>query len=254
MFYDLTKGQKRALRAAAAVAHERDRTMAPEDRDVQYLEARVAELPGVVGSAVFEGIISIGDVGEVVRELIRDIVTEFNAVRDDLDAAPDPELEDDPFDPAAAVSLEKVVADAENLYHDDVLLVNRSTGEVTALKDWMLVEAEEGDDAVEGLHGTDWEAEAIEEAREIVADANWVELLVRDDVDEMRLMRRFADNARPSVNRDLLAALSGPGAYRRFRDVVRDRGVQDEWDAYRREGIARAVRSALEEKEVPFRK
>lgn len=254
MFHDLTKEQKRALRAAAALAHERDRTMKREDRDVHYLEARNADLPLVVGGAVFEGIISLDDVGEVARELVRDIVERLNAVQEDLNARPEPEEENDPFDPAAVVSLEKVVAEAESLYHDDVLLVNRSTGDVTVLKDWMLAEAEEGDDAEEGLHDTDWETEAIEKAREIVADANWVELLVKDDIDEMRLMRRFADNARPSVSRDLLAALSGAGAYRRFRDVVRDRGVQDEWDAYRREGIALAVRSALEEKEVPYRK
>jgi hypothetical protein len=45
MFHDLTKGQKRALRAAAQLAYVRDTTMGEEDRRVHYLEARNPSLP-----------------------------------------------------------------------------------------------------------------------------------------------------------------------------------------------------------------
>jgi hypothetical protein len=60
MFHDLTKSEKRALRAAAQLANDRDRTMSAEDCEAHYLQARNADLPIIVGGAVANGVIALG--------------------------------------------------------------------------------------------------------------------------------------------------------------------------------------------------
>ena len=67
-------------------------------------------------------------------------------------------------------------------------------------------------------------------------------------------MRRFARNARPAASRDLENALHGKGAFRRFRDVVRERGLQEEWDRFRDEMLADRVKWPLKNAGVRFRK
>lgn len=67
-------------------------------------------------------------------------------------------------------------------------------------------------------------------------------------------MVRFARCARPAASHDLLDALHGPGAYRRFGEVIRVRDLREEWDAFRAESLAELVRDALRERGVAFRR
>src|ERR1700692_1386992 len=100
MYHDLTKSQKRALRAAAQLAHDRDRTMSAEDREAHYLEARNADLPIIIGGAVANGIIKVDDVEEAVRDLVADVAERIRAVIDadvekPADAVADEQKEED---------------------------------------------------------------------------------------------------------------------------------------------------------------
>ena len=88
MFHDLTKSQKRALREAAALAHQRDVGMPIEDRDVHYLEARNADLPMVVAVAVADGLLKEDEVSEPAREIVRDLVARIRSMRDSISDMP----------------------------------------------------------------------------------------------------------------------------------------------------------------------
>ena len=68
------------------------------------------------------------------------------------------------------------------------------------------------------------------------------------------MMKRFARNAMPAASRDLFDALSGRGAFRRFRAVIHERGLKDEWEAFRAGRLADLIRFLLKEKGIPFRK
>lgn len=226
--HDLTKGQKRALRAAAELARQRDRTMASEDADQHYLGAQNASLPIVVGGAVANGIISIDDVGQAAREIVADFAARLASVIESYDEqAPEQDREDE-YDPAALVSVGAIVDQIDALSDQSVLRVNRRTGEVVV------------------TDGEDFDEDSD--------DAGWVTLLDRFEIDEYAIMKRFARDARPAASRDLYEALSGRGAFRRFRSVIHERGLQEEWDSYRNERLRDDVKWALQRNDVPFRK
>ena len=130
MFHDLTKGQKHALRAAAAMAHHRDRKMPREDRDVHYLEAENSDLPLVVGGAIVEGILAIEEIGEPARELVADLAARLQAIRDMRPSVVKATDEDEGYDASAPVSVAAIVSEFGLLRHESTLYVNRRTGDV----------------------------------------------------------------------------------------------------------------------------
>lgn len=234
---DLTKAQKHALREAARLAHQRDTSMSLEDRDVHYLQARTPELPIVVGAAVVNRIISIDEVGEAARSLVADLASRIAAARESLAATgKERPAEEDTHDPSAVISIAAIMQEVDMLSAsaEAALYVNRRTGEVFVSI---------GSDFDE--LGDDIDPEA---------DDEWEYLLNRDSLDEMLTMKKFARNARPATAQELLDALSGRGAYGRFREVIRRRGLQHEWDSYREERIADHIRWTLRQRKLPFRK
>lgn len=250
MHHDLTKEQKRALHDAAELAHNNDREMAREDRDIHYLAARNAELPLVVGGAVARGVIRIGDVGEAARELISSIAGRIGAVLDGL--ADSAIAADDPFDPSAVVSISAIVSEIDSLHEEATLYLHRHTGEVLIMENEYLPDRDLEVDDEAGVPDSILEIYAA--ARAIASDPDWLPLLRHHEINNFDIMRRFARDARPAASRDLEDALSGRGAYRRFRDVIRHRGLEQEWKAYRLKRLARDVRFRVEAVGIPFRK
>jgi hypothetical protein len=231
MFHDLTKGQKRALRAAAQLAYQRDTAMIEEDRQVHYLDARNADLPYVVGGAVVEGVIRLDEVGEAARDLIDDLARRLQAVAQAQDETPAKQPDEPAFDPNARVSLSAVLASVDLVTDTATLFVNRRTGEINVY---------------------DSEIDLGENPEES-DDRDWIALLTTGDFDDYRIMKKFAQRATPAAGRELDEALRGRGAYRRFREVVRTRGLDDEWHAFRTSRIRETVRSTLEAAGIAFR-
>jgi hypothetical protein len=100
----------------------------------------------------------------------------------------------------------------------------------------------------------EWLQQAKAEGRELESNQDWCALLNQYDLDEYGMRKRFARNAMPAASRDLFDALSGRGAFRRFRTVIHERGLQDEWEAFRAGRLADLIRFRLKEKGIPFRK
>lgn len=236
MIFNLTNAQRRALRQAAQLAHERDTSRNREDRDVFWLEAGSDDLPIILGGAIEDGILSLDDVGETARAIVGEMAARIAAARSEFaQRQSEPQPVEDPFDPQAIVSLSAVVAEIEFLGNDGTLYVNCETGEVLARTDLM-----EGDDET---------LEALEE------DPAWVAVLSSFDLHDMETMRRYTNRiAGPAASKELSEALHGRGAYRRFRDVIRRRGLQDEWNEYREKKHEESVRFHLKQHGIRFRK
>ncbi len=235
MFHELTKAEKRALRAAADLAYDRDRVMPREDRDVYYLQARNSDLPIVVAGAVMHAIITIDDVDIVARGMIEALSKSLEEMAAELSRRESVQVEEaDPHDPNAVVSVAAIVDSIDMLsgIEDGALYVNSRSGEVR-------VSFGDNDD---------------EDDIDYENDEEWVYLFSRHSLDEITTMRKFARNARPAASQELLDALSGRGAYRHFREVIRRRGLQSEWDAYRDAKRADLVRFELQERKIAFRR
>ncbi len=91
---------------------------------------------------------------------------------------------------------------------------------------------EEGDDDY-----PKWMEENIKLAKSYFEDdSNFIELPSQDDLDEYKIMEDFAHSLTDQHNQDkLLIALSGKGAFRRFKDTVIFLGIADNWYKYRDE-------------------
>ena len=236
MFHDLTKAQKRALREAARLAHDRDTTMGREDRDVHYLQVRNSDLPIVVAGAVAHGIVRIDDVGEAARGLIEDLSARISAAMSAFEKSERvPTEEPDPYDPDAVVSIAAILGEIDFVTSsgDASLYVNTRTGEV-------------GVSLGEGLD--DLASEELEESEE------WEYLLNRHELDEIGMMRKFSRQLGPAASQEILDALSGRGAFRRFRDVIHRRALEREWDEYRERRFSDVIRFELRERNIPFRR
>ena len=228
--------------------------MAKEDRDVHYLEARNPDLPIIVAGAVAQGILAVEDVGEPARELVAGVAESLRAVMDKVSsAAPRDAAAGERYDENAPVSVAAIVGEIDMIRDDSTLYVNRRTGDVRVMSHEYLPDEDEPEEE-EPADAADWEREAMEEGREVVSNPDWVALLGRFDVDDLDVMRRFARDASPAASRDLLEALHGRGACRRFRDEVRRRGLQKEWDTFQESRRAEHVRFELHERGIAFRK
>jgi hypothetical protein len=114
---------------------------------------------------------------------------------------------------------------------------HRPTGRVLTVSDEAFSAAEEDDE--------EWvEPEELAEARNILAhDEEYVVLPDRFEIDEYRMMQRFALGSRYVEHQDeLLRSLHGTGAFRRFKDAVHRLGLADEWYSFRDHGYEEVAR------------
>lgn len=71
-------------------------------------------------------------------------------------------------------------------------------------------------------------------------------------VDEWTLLRSFARMQDEEVQRDLLDAIHGSGAFRTFRRAIERWEIIDQWYAYREAKIKEIARDWLREQGIPF--
>jgi tRNA (cmo5U34)-methyltransferase len=85
-----------------------------------------------------------------------------------------------------------------------------------------------------------------------IENGRFLPLLQKIDIDEYRIMQKFAYRQPEARGERLLAAIRGRGAFRRFKDLVYELGVSDEWYAYQSGAVARLIRAHLEVQDAPI--
>jgi hypothetical protein len=131
----------------------------------------------------------------------------------------------------ARVELRKIVEGMEWQSDDLSAYLNTKTGEVVPVSEEHLAVAEIGEDFSER---EDWEREEIAIARAVLAGEDYVALPDRFEIDEYRMMERFAYRVTDAAaSAQLQRAIQGRGAFRYFKDSVNDLGLAEGWYAYR---------------------
>lgn len=109
--------------------------------------------------------------------------------------------------------------------------LNAKTGRIVAVSEEHLAAAESGE---ESSDLQDWEAEAMEIARAVLNGEDYIALPDRFEIDEYRMMERFAHGVTDAEASALLRrAIKGRGAFRYFKDSIHELGLVKEWYAYR---------------------
>ena len=122
------------------------------------------------------------------------------------------------------------ILEALEMQGDEVhAFLDRQTGEVVVLTDEELRAGEDGHDL---SHYPEWQRDNIEQANLVNADdgTRFVALPDQVEINEWEMMRDFALSVEDeAVSGALLGAIQGRGAFRYFKDQVRERGLAESW-------------------------
>jgi hypothetical protein len=128
----------------------------------------------------------------------------------------------------AQARLKDIVDGMEFQTDEMTAYLHRPTGRVVVVSDEAFAAADDGDE--------EWVApEELSEAQSIRAhDEDYVALPDRCEIDEYRMMERFALSVQNGDQQEeLLRGLRGAGAFRRFKDGVHRFGLAAQWYSFR---------------------
>jgi hypothetical protein len=145
------------------------------------------------------------------------------------------------------------IADAIDLQPDEFsAFLNRETGAIEQVSTDLLCAVEDNDDQQELIDTYDMNEQEIALAHEILSNNGpWLTLPFSSDIDEYRIMERFCQSQEnPDLRDQLLSAIHGKGAFRRFKDTADSAGVLDKWYEYRYKEIKEIARKWCQENGV----
>ncbi|MDP9176776.1 MAG: UPF0158 family protein [Gemmatimonadota bacterium] len=140
------------------------------------------------------------------------------------------------------------IVDGMEMQSDEMTgYLHRPTGRVITVRDEAFAAAEDDDEDFE-------DEEELAEAREIVGGgADYLALPDRFEIDEYRMMERFAMNTVDADAQDrLLSALRGRRVFRQFKDEVLQLDLADKWYAYRDQEYERVALDWCEANDIDF--
>ncbi len=132
--------------------------------------------------------------------------------------------------------------------------LNTENGEIIIVSREYMGIAEDSEEDDDWEKYQDWERDLIQEAMNIVE--NWDQYEPLPDkyyLHEYRIMERFSySHDDEAVSRKLCQAITGKGAFRRFKDLIARLGVEDQWYQYRENAFTEMVREWCESKKIPY--
>lgn len=128
--------------------------------------------------------------------------------------------------------------------------LHRPTGSIVTVSDEAVASAAAGQGEEAGVDDSE-----LEDARDLLTHGDdYVQLPDRFEIDEYRLMERFARSVTdPFACTDLLQALRGRGAFRRFKETVRRHGLSANWYGSRDHGYEEVARAWCDEHKIALR-
>jgi hypothetical protein len=136
---------------------------------------------------------------------------------------------------ATRVKLQDIIEALDRPNRDWKSYVNRGTGAiVTVMEDMAMGPDGELDPAVIG------------------ESDDFLPLPTSEEIDEWSMMEKFALQRSEPLSGELLDGLSGRGAFRMFRTIVKRAGIEDEWDRFREQAFASMAREWLDEHSIPY--
>jgi hypothetical protein len=147
------------------------------------------------------------------------------------------------------VSLRDVV-EALDLQSDELRsCLDPDTGEIVTFNEEEARIAESG----EWDTAPAWMLEQLPKVKRALEDDRMLELPDRAHIDEWRMMQDFAAEQEECRCHPELCAIHGSGAFRRFKNVIQQLGLENAWYRYREAAFERVAKDWLEEHGIPYR-
>jgi hypothetical protein len=135
------------------------------------------------------------------------------------------------------ISLKLLVDEMDFQMEDYFTVVNKQTGEIVSVSRVILRLVE--DDEIDIENHPDWEQDMIRQAIDMIEnEMNYVEIPSRYEINEYDIMEDFSLGIEPSKLSDKLSrAIQGRGAFRRFKDLILELGVENQWHNYKKKRL-----------------
>ena len=149
------------------------------------------------------------------------------------------------------VSLQSVVNEMDVLDEEWTAYINKNTGELVTVteEEANIVEAEGEDDEFI----PDWQRETLPKVREVLESDDFVALPDKFEIHEYSIMERFCLSLPDEGLQDeLLHAIRGSGAFRRFKNAIHGKDIQDDWYRFRDQALKRIAIDFLESEGIPW--
>ncbi|MBM4161154.1 MAG: hypothetical protein FJ217_08645 [Ignavibacteria bacterium] len=135
----------------------------------------------------------------------------------------------------AIVSLRAVVQEMDVHSDQHHAYLNKRTGELVTIGDEEINIVESGEN-IEDY--PEWQREAIRKTQELVNSDEYLPLPSKFDIHEYANMERFCRSRDDrDVRERLLYYIHGTGAFRLFKDAIRELGIVDDWYLFRQSAL-----------------
>ncbi|MGG2027010.1 UPF0158 family protein [Gottfriedia sp. S16(2024)] len=130
------------------------------------------------------------------------------------------------------VKIKDIIEEMEMQFEGYRSFVKIRTGEVFSVSEDDLIDAED-EKTMDDLQ--DWQIENLEIANEIVENyEDYKELPSKYEIDEYKMVKDFCLTVKDvKVQKILLIAIEGKGAFRKFKDTVIEFNIEMDWYSYR---------------------
>ena len=149
------------------------------------------------------------------------------------------------------VSLQSVVNEMDFLGDEVTAYINKKTGELYSVSEEETGIIEHGDEDDDFI--PEWQREMLPKVREVLESGDFVMLPDKFEIHEYSIMERFClslpDEA---LQNELLHAIRGSGAFRRFKAAIYRKEIQDDWYRFRNESLKRIATDFLESEAIPW--
>jgi hypothetical protein len=134
------------------------------------------------------------------------------------------------------VKLEEIITALEIQNDTNMAFFNKITGEVLVIDEEEYRAAEEDRDLM-GYPA--WQREVIKTAKDLIEDEdNYIRITSKYDINEYEIMQNFCLSISDQrISDELYYSIKGRGAFRRFKDLIKIFGIDNDWYQYREEAI-----------------
>jgi len=151
----------------------------------------------------------------------------------------------------ARVKLDDIIEGLEFQTDESHSFLDKRTGKVVTIS-YEEMKAAENDKPIENF--PEWQQDLIKIAKEIVAETgDYIHLPTKFDINEYRIMEDFCWSIEDAEMRETLCNLiKGSGAFRRFKDAIKDFGIENDWYKYRDDALKQIAIEWCQEHGIEF--
>jgi hypothetical protein len=149
------------------------------------------------------------------------------------------------------VSLRAVVDEMDILSDSMTSYINTKTGELFTVGEEEMNIVEQGTEDDKFI--PEWQKDILPKVREVLESEDFIALPDKFEIHEYSIMERFCLSISDDTTQDeLLHAIRGSGAFRRFRDEIYRMDIEDDWYRFRGQALKRIAVDFLEGEGIEF--